>query len=124
MAGAAGPIEVIIKAMVREEVEARMKEVKAERLAAVQPRIPPRSAEVEATYVTRKQASEIASYSRRTIDRLMADGKLPGYGPNRDRIKLSELHRMMAETARRECPKGEDTDAVVNAEVDRLLNDD
>lgn len=120
-----GPIEVIIKAMVREEVDARMKEVaRVERMETVPSRIAPRQADVQATYVTRRHAAEVTGYSRRTIDRLIADGKLRAYGPHLDRLKLSELHQMMAETARREVPKGEDAEAQVSAEAERILNDD
>lgn len=110
-------IEMLIRAIAREEVDARMRQ----ELPRLPPAPPPRAAAIEATYVTRKQASEITGYCRRTIDRLVADGKLPGYGPRLDRIKLSELHRMMADTRKREPVTHGDAEAEIKAEVARLL---
>jgi hypothetical protein len=116
--GFGAQLEEVIRNGVKEGVRQALAEF------ALHDRMPPRPVEaVESVYVTRAQAARRTGYSLRTISRRIADGVLPAYGPRCDRIKVSDLDQMMtADVARKpQTPSEEDE---IDAEVDRLLNDE
>ena len=125
--GGLEPLKAMVQGWVKEAVREERDE--AERLQ--QARRPPKAVEaVEIVYVNRAQAAARTGYSLRTIARRIADGVLPAYGPRADRIKLTDLERMMAGDATeksQESPapaSASDEEAWAQAEVDRLLNDE
>lgn len=87
---------------------------------------PPKAAPVADEYLTRRQAAKYAGYCDRTIGRMISEGKLAAVGLKRDRIKRSDVDRMMAEVA---AQRGSASDSAasetddVSAIVDRLIND-
>jgi hypothetical protein len=117
----------LIKGAVGEAVQEAVDKALPKALAAL--RMPARPAEQEEKYLSREEAAAIANYHERTISRAIAEGSLQAVGLHRDRIAPAELHRWMAAGARgRRRPAAAHTPAneaeEINAEVDRLLNDE
>jgi hypothetical protein len=118
--------------VIGDAIEAAMAVQLPRALAAI--RLPARPAE-ESPYVSHERAAVISGYHKRTIGRHIAAGTLAATGLNGDRIERSELDRWMAAMGARARARGRrratgpepapvnEADEI-NAEVDRLLNDD
>lgn len=123
--GLEAQLRTLIKGAVGEAAQEAVAKALPKALAAL--RMPARPADLDAVYVTRKEAAEITGYGERTISRAIAEGTLQACGLRGDRIKRSELDRWMAACTRgrtRSTPAPANEDDEISAEVDRLLNDD
>lgn len=109
-----------IRTIIHDEMSAALDEKLPRHLEAL--RLPARGAElVESGWVNRKRAKEITGWSLRTIGRRIADGELAASGPRRDRIKRSDIDRMMAHRKGRIAAVSDEDE--IAREADRLFGD-
>lgn len=110
------PLKAVVQGWVKEAVL----EAEAER----QQRLPPRAVEpVEHAYMTRAQVVAHTGYSKRTIERRIAEGVLHASGPRGDRIKRADVDRMMeADAAKGPARSDGSGDEEFETELDRLVN--
>lgn len=123
-------LEEMIANGVRRGVSAALAEYDSRQQERLPPRPVPTLEALDAPYMTKAQVVAYTGYSKRTIERLIAQGVLPVCGPRGDRIRRFAVDRMMAEHARGPRPTADGTgavtgeDAEAEAEADRLLNDE
>jgi excisionase family DNA binding protein len=115
-------LRLYIDQKVEATVDARMKELER--------RAPRRAEELPSSddekYMNRQQVAEMTGYCDRTIYRLIRERKLIATGLKRNRIKRSDVERMMAEAAKERAngtgPANEEDE--IAAEAHRLLDDE